>query len=144
MGPALQSCRAQRGLTYVEILIATIILLVGLLPALDALRGAVMGTGTNDAYVQAQHRLYGQLEAVLAEPFADLDDAAQAAGSRTTPTAYSEPGGTPGRLLVFIARYDGDNADADSNPFTGVDEGLLWIQAAVENTPYALETLVAQ
>lgn len=134
----------QRGLTYVEILLATLILVVGLVPALDALRNAVIGTGSNHDYVVAQHRLYGQLEELLAEPFANLDDAAQAAGSPATPTAYSEPGGTPGRMLVFIARYDGDNADGDSNPFTGGDEGLLWVQAAIESSPYALETLRAQ
>lgn len=136
--------RAQHGLTYLEILVATLILVIGLVPALDALRNAVIGTGSNDAYVVAQHRLGGRLESMLAEPFADLDAAGEAAGSPTTPTSFSEPGGTPGRLLVFIARYDGDNADADSNPFTGGDEGLLWIQAAIENSPYALETLVAQ
>jgi len=134
----------QRGLTYVEILIATLLLVIGLVPALDALRNAVLGTGSNDGYVVAQHRLYGQLEELLVEPFSDLDEAAQAAGSPTTPTTYSEPGGTPGRMLVFIARYDGDNADGDTNPMTGGDEGLLWVQAAIENSPYALETLRAQ
>lgn len=134
----------ERGLTYVEILLATLILVIGLVPALDALRNAVMGTGVNDDYVVTQHRLYGQLEELLAEPFADLDDAGQAAGSPATPTAYSEPGGTPARMLVFIARYDGDDADGDSNPFTGGDEGLLWVQAAIENSPHALETLRVQ
>lgn len=136
--------RAQRGLTYLEILVATLILVVGLVPALDALRSAVMGTGSNDAYVVAQHRLGGRLEDMLAEPFADLDAAGEAAGSPATPTSYSDPGGTPGRLLVFIARYDGDDADTDSNPFTGSDEGLLWVQAAIEDTPYSLESLVAR
>lgn len=125
-------------------MIATLILVIGLVPALDALRSAVMGTGANDGYVVAQHRLGGQLEAMLAEPFADLDAAGVAAGSPATPSSYSEPGGTPGRLLVFIARYDGDNADTDGDPFTGGDEGLLWVQAAIENSPYALETLRAR
>ena len=134
----------QRGLTYVEILIATLILLIGLVPALDALRSAVLGTGTNDAYVIAQHRLGGRLEELLLEPFSDLDDAAQAAGSPATPSSYSDPGGTPGRILIFLARYDGDDADTDSDPFTGGDEGLLWVRAAIEQTPYSLETLMAQ
>ena len=134
------SCR-QRGLTYLEILIATFVLVVAMLPALDALRTAVTGTGVHETYVVNQHRLSGRLEDVLAEPFGDLENEAQAVGSPTTPTAYSDPGGTPRRLLVFLARYDGDNADADDDPFTGVDPGLLWVRTAVENTDYALETL---
>ena len=144
MGVLRQCRRGQLGLTYLEILVATLILVVGLVPALDALRSAVMGTSSNDAYVVAQHRLSGRLEEVLAEPFGALDAAGQAAGSPATPTSYSEAPGTRGRLLIFIARYDGDDTDTDSNRFTGGDEGLLWVQAAVENSPYSLETLLAQ
>ncbi len=136
--------RSQRGLTYVEILIATFILLIGLVPALDALRSAVTGTAVSDAYVAAQFRLSGRLEEILAEPFSDLDTAAEAAGSATTPSSYSEAPGTPGRLLIFLARYDGDNLDTDDNPFTGGDEGLVWAQAAIEGTPYSIETLLSQ
>ena len=140
----MKSRRQQAGLTYVEILIATLVLLIGLVPALDALRGAVIGTATNETYLREQFRLSGRLEEVLAEPFVDLDDAGMAAGSPTTPTRYSEPAGTPGRLLVFIARYDGDDADTDGDPFTGGDEGLLWVQAAIENSPYTIESLLSQ
>ena len=134
----------QQGLTYVETLVATLILLIGLVPALDALRSAVIGTAGNEAYVNAQHRLGGRFEEVLAEPFATLDAAALAAGSYTTPSSYSEAPGTPGRLIVYLSRYDGDDADGNGNPFNGGDEGLLWVRAEVENTPYALETLVSQ
>ncbi|MDJ0926911.1 MAG: hypothetical protein QNJ73_04590 [Gammaproteobacteria bacterium] len=134
----------QCGLTYVEILVATLLLLVGLVPALDALRTATVGSRVNDSYVAAQHRLGGRLEEVLAEPFSELDAAAVAAGSPTTPTDYSEAPGTPGRLLVFIARYDGDDADLDGDPFTGGDSGLLWVQTAIEQTTYSLETLISQ
>lgn len=131
----------QAGLTYLEVLIATLVLLIGLVPALDALRTAVTGTATNEGYVAAQHRLGGRLEEVLAEPFSDLD---AAAGAPTTPSSYSEAPGTPGRLLIFLARYDGDDADGNGNPFNGGDEGLLWVQAVIEDTPYTLETLIAQ
>jgi hypothetical protein len=135
------SARRQSGLTYLEILVATLVLLIGLVPALDALRTAVTGTATNDAYVAAQHRLGGRMEEVLAEPFADLD---AAAGLPTTPSSYSEATGPPWRLLIYIAPYDGDNGDGDGNPFSGGDAGLLWLRAEIEDTPYALETLVAQ
>ena len=134
----------QRGLTYVEILIATFILLIGLLPALDALRSAVLGTRAGDSFVAAQHRLSGHLEELLGEPFSALDDAAQSAGAPGTPTTYSDPGGTPDRVLVFLARYDGDDADADGDYFTGGDDGLLWVRVEIDQTPYSLETLVAK
>jgi hypothetical protein len=134
----------QAGLTYVEIMIALVVLVVGLLPALDALRSATIGTAVTESYVVEQHRLSGRLEEVLAEPFAGLDTAALAAGSTTVPSSYSEPAATPGRLLVFLSRYDGDDADADGNPFTGVDAGLLWVRAAIEDTVYDFETLVSE
>jgi len=134
----------QRGLTYVEILIAMTILVVGLVPALDALRSATTGSELGEGFVVDQYRMSGRLEEVLAEPFGDLDAAALVAGSPTTPTTYSEAPGTPGRVLIYLARYDGDDADSDSNPFTGGDEGLLWVRAEIENTPQANETLVSQ
>jgi hypothetical protein len=86
----------------------------------------------------------GRLEETLAQPFSDLDAAAVAAGSRTAPTSYSDAVATPDRLLVFMARYDGDDVDTDSDPFTGGDEGLLWIQVAIEDTDYALETVIGR
>ncbi|MFW2403865.1 MAG: type IV pilus modification PilV family protein [Gammaproteobacteria bacterium] len=138
--PSIRHVR-QAGLTYVETLVATLILLIGLIPAMDALRSAVSGTATNEGYVADQYRLVGRFEEVLAEPFGNLD---AAAGPDTTPSAYSEPGGTPGRLVIYIARYDGDNADADGDPFTGADDDLLWVRAEIENTPQYVETVVSR
>lgn len=134
----------QRGLTYLEVLIAAVLLALTLVPALDALLTAVSGTAVHESYVVDHHRLSSRMEEVLADPFSDLDAEAQAIGSPSTPTAYSDAGGTPGRVLVFLSRYDGDDADADGDPFTGGDAGLLWVQTAVENTDYELETLIAQ
>lgn len=134
----------QDGLTYLEVLIAAVLLALTLVPALDALLVAVSGTSVHESYVVDHNRLNSRMEEVLADPFSDLDAEAQAVGSPTTPTAYSDAGGTPGRLLVFLARYDGDDADADGDPFTGGDAGLLWVQTAIENTDYNLETLIAQ
>jgi len=134
----------QQGLTYLEILIAGVLLATALVPALDALRASVSGTSVHESYVTEQHRLATRLEEVLAEPFGQLNDAANVAGGPVNPTTYSEPVATPGRMLVFIARYDGDNADADGDPFTGTDDGLLWVRTAIEATEYSLESLIAQ
>lgn len=134
--------RRQSGLTYVEIMIALVVLVIGLVPALDSLRTAMIGTGVSGSYIVEQHRLSGRMEELLAEPFADLDAEALVPGN--APTAYSDPPGTPGRLLIFLSRYDGDDADGDGDPFTGVDQGLLWVRATIEDTVYDFETVIAQ
>lgn len=134
----------QSGLTYVEILIAMLVLVVALVPAMDAVRNAVIGTSAVEEYVVSQRQIASRLEDVLAQTFGTLDDAAVAAGGPGVPTTLSDPVATPGRLLVFIAAYDGDNADADDDPFTGTDDGILWVRVAMEDREYALETVTAQ
>ncbi len=134
----------QAGISYAETLLAVTVLALALVPALESLQTAFTGTAVQEDVMQWQQLLATRMEDILAEPFSTLDDAAQAAGSETTPSSYSDPAGGPDRVLVFLSGYDGDNADADGNPFTGSDEGLLWVRIAIENTPYDLTTLVAQ
>lgn len=134
----------QSGLSYVETLIAVTVLGVALVPALEMLTTALRSGAVGEAVLQDQQRLATRMETVRAEPFATLDTAALAAGSPTTPSSYSDPGGGPARVLVFLSRYDADNADGNGNPFNGTDPGLLWVRVAIENTSYDLTTLVAQ
>lgn len=130
--------RRQSGVSYAEALAATIIIAVTAVPVTNALRGA-LATAEADASATVNHyRLLGKLEEVLAEPFATVS--AQAAGV-ATPTALSDTPGTVDRRLVFISPYDGDNADADNDPFTGTDASLLWVRVAIEGRVNALESL---
>ena len=135
---------AQLGLSYTEMLLAVVVLAVALVPAIETLDTAFTGAQVSETVIQWQQALATRMEDVRAEPFEDLDAAATAAGSQTVPTTYSDAAGAQDRVLVFLGRYDGDNADADNNPFTGADPGLLWLRVAVENTPYELTTLVGQ
>ncbi len=132
------------GFSYIEVLVAVAILAVALVPAMDALRSGVVGAEVHASRTELHYRLAGKLEELLAEPFGALDDEALAIGAPTIPsTAYSDPAATPDRRLVFLSRYDGDNVDpADGDPFTGVDEGLLWMRVEIEHTHLALERLV--
>lgn len=140
MTPHMTSLRCQAGLSYVEVLVAVIIIAAAVVPATDALRGA-MHTADADIAATANHyRLRGKLDELLASPFSVLSS--QAAGPATI-TAYSDAPGTSDRRLVFISPYDGDNADTDNDPFTGADPGLLWIRVEIEATVNALETLKA-
>jgi len=134
----------QRGLAYVETLIAVVVLAVALVPVLETLGVAFTGAAVSETAIQWQQQVATRMETVRAEPFAALDAAALSAGSETIPSSYSDAAGGPDRTLVFLSRYDGDDADGDNDVFTGTDEGLLWLRVAIENSPYELMTLVAQ
>ncbi len=128
-----------------ELLIAALFIAMTLPAALDALQLSVRhadGALIDEAYYWA---LSSKLESVAAQPFSDLNSAAVAAGSINTSTGYSDAAGAAPRVLVYLAAYDGDNADADDDPFTGVDSGLLMVRAVLEqNSALVLETLVTQ
>lgn len=134
----------QQGLTYVEVLIATVLMVVALVPAIDALRPAIQGSGIHQSETALHYHLTAGLEDVLARPFATLDTEAQALGDPTVSSAlFSDTAGSLNRRLVFLSRYDADNADGDNDQFTGTDEGLIWVRVEVETTSHALETLVS-
>ena len=134
----------QSGISYIEVLIAAALIAVTLVPMMDAVRTASVSAGVHeDAAVQNLH-LVATMEDVLAEPFASLEAAATTAGSESTLTSYSDLAGSSNRRLVFLSLYDGDNADTDNDPFTGTDQGLMWVRVEVEGTSRAIETLISQ
>ena len=139
----MNGVRSENGLTLVEVLVSIVLLAIILVPAMRALQTAVVGASVHGDVSSSHYRLTSRLEELLAEPFVDLSDAAIAAGAPTTATSYSEAAGPPGRLIVYLSLYDGDNADADDDPFTGTDPDLLWIRVAIEDSVYSLQTVRA-
>ena len=137
--------RRERGASYIEVLVATALVGACLVPALDALRTGLVAVEVGSTQTAQHYRMVGRLEELLATPFAALDAEAQALGSPGVASAvYSDAPTTPDRRLVYLSRYDGDDVDpADGDPFTGVDEGLLWIRVEIENTSLAIERLRA-
>jgi hypothetical protein len=136
--------RRQRGATYIEVLVASMLIAISLVPMMNAVRGAMISSGAHeDAAVQQLH-LIAMLEDVLAEPFSSLEIAATAAGGETVATVYSDAGGSTNRRLVYLSLYDGDNADSDDDPFSGVDPGLMWIRTEIEDTQIAVESLLSR
>ncbi len=134
----------QAGISYIEVLIAAVLISVSLVPMLDAVRTATVSAGVHeDVAVQNLH-LIATLEDVLTEPFSSLEAAATAAGSESTLSSYSDLAGSSNRRLVFLSLYDGDNADTDDNPFTGTDQGLIWVRVEIEDTVQTIETLISQ
>lgn len=134
----------QSGLTLVEVLVSVILLAIVLVPAMRAIQTGIIGAEVHSEIASGHHQLTSRLEELLAEPFADLSDAAIAAGAPTVPSSYSDPTGPPGRLLVYLSLYDGDNADTDNDPFTGTDADLLWIRVDIEGSVHTLETITAR
>jgi type II secretory pathway component PulJ len=137
----------QQGFSYVEVMAATLILALCLVPAMEALEASGKTARVPESLGVDRYHLLDKMEWILTQPFNDLDAAAQAAGSESTASSYSDLiTSTDGRSLtrnVYLSRYDGDNLD-DSNPFTGTDEGLLWIRIVIEGTTLIFETLASR
>ena len=131
--------RTQAGLSYIEVLIATILIAVSLVPAVEALRGGIFGAGLHQEAAADHYELKAKMEEVLAEPYALLDAAALSAGSETTPTSYSDPSGSTKRRLVYLSRYD-----PSIQGFTTLDTGVLWVHVRFESGAGELETLTAR
>ena len=134
----------QAGFYYAEALISTVIVGICLAPAVSALHSALQAPAVEMTVAATRQHLQSKLEQVLAQPYSALDNAAQATASPSSPSSYSEPAGTPDRVLVYLARYDGDNADGDNNPFTGTDPGLLWVRVQTAGGTLSLAALTAR
>jgi len=146
----------QSGLTLVEVLVAAVLIMVVLVPAMEALRTGMLGNQVLRSTSGEHYAVLSRMEEMLAEPYGALTSAAAAAGSELTPSSYSDAAGPPDRRLVFIALYDATDADGDGNVFSVPDpdldgdgnpytdySGLLWVRVDVEGSITSLESLVA-
>ena len=136
--------RRQRGFGYIEALVAVVLLAIAIVPALDALSNAMRGAPTADRDDDLWQAVANKLSDVAGTRFDDLDSAATTAGSATTASSLSDASGTTPRVMVYLSRYDGDNADGDNDPFTGTDADLIWIRAAITDPPVEMTTLVTR
>ena len=136
--------RGEAGLSYIEVLVATLVIAVALTAAIEGLTGAVQGARIHVDLTEAEFHLASRLEEILALPFDPLDDEAVAVGDPTVATMYSDAPGAFRRRLVYLARYDADDADGDGDRFSGGDDGLLWVRVELENTERVLESLTVR
>lgn len=146
----------QSGLTYIEVLVAAVLLAIVLVPAIEALHTGMLGTEVHATAASDHYAALSRMEEVLAEPHSLLLTAAGTAGNYKTPTGYSDTAGSAQRRVVFIGLYDADDLDGDGNPFTVPDPnldgdndpytgyvGLLWLRVEIEGSVTAFETLTA-
>ncbi len=133
-----------RGFSYVEVLISIVLIVLTLIPAMEALVPAIQGVSVHESAATEHYRLTAKLEETIAQPFADLASEADALGSPSILSPlYSDPVATQNRRLVYLALIDGDNVDADDDPFTGTENDLLWIKVSVEGDHRVLESVVS-
>jgi len=124
------------GFSLVEVLVATVILGIALVPAMDALRTGMKGTEMHQGFQEQHYHLMSKMEEVLAESFSLLNSAV---GINTVPSSYSN---SSENYNVYLSFYDADNADSDDNVFTGTDN-VLWVRTELIDSGLAFETLVA-
>lgn len=136
-------CGGQQGASYIEILVATALIAISLIPASEALRSATASSSIYSDYSVQNYRLLAKMEEVLARSYFSLETEAAAVGSETIPTIFSDAVATPDRRLVYLSPYDADNADADNDPFTGTDPDLIWVRVQIEDSALVLESLTA-
>lgn len=135
--------RSQSGISYMEVLLATLLIAITLVPMMEALQPGLQATEWHQRHSEVHFALKGRMETVLAQPFADLDAAATLAGSATAASSYS---GLTAEIpyRVYLWRFDADNADGDDNVFTGGDGDILWVRVAAADDSQVLTTLLSK
>jgi hypothetical protein len=153
------SLRKNRGLSYMEVMVAVFLLMLIIIPLMRSLEWGI----NTQKIVHKQQELVWHLQSKMAEvkvrKITALLEAAHTAGAYTTASSYSDAPATENRRLVYVWYYDINNVDADNNPFTIFDANtdadsdpftgtdvvmdLVWIKVAIENTPFELVTLHA-
>lgn len=132
-----------RGINYVEVMLATLLLAVCLLPALNSVSNAISSNGVSPGMTRTTILcVKSRLEIVSADPYSALLNAATAAGSIATASAYSVGAIAPcPALQVYLARFDADNP---SSPYPGSDTGLILIKITAPDNAFVLSTLVTR
>lgn len=149
---ALQS-RQIKGFLYIEVLVASLLIALAMIPAMNALQTGVASINIHQSLVTQQYNRLSKMEQLQSEPFNNLLTEAAEAGSKSTISSYSDAPGSVNRRLVYLSLYDADadpfsltdpNSDGDNNIYTGSTANLIWIRVETEGTPQGLETLISR
>lgn len=134
--------RRNRGMSYPEVLAATLLLSILLVPAMQALHSALAGSGIQKQQTIDHYALLSKMEAVMARPSGELEILI---AGEATPSSLSDSYVTSdGRTLqrqVFLAAHDIDNADGDDDVRTGIDPGAVWVRVKIANSPLSFTSL---
>lgn len=142
--PATRGFRrpVHRGFSYAEVLLATMLLALLLVPALQALNTAILGGSST--LLTRQLGLRNKMEEVLSKPFGTLYAETYLVGGNTSTSVsanFSDAAGVPDRRVVVLYRFD-----AATQTLSGSDTGLLYVSTyyEVDGGAVALSTLVGR
>ena len=142
-----------QGFAYVEVLVASALMAIALVPALNALQSGIQSTGIHQSLTVQRYQCLKKMAELNAEPYANLLSAAKSATNKTTASSYSDASGASNRRLVYLGLYDADadpftlidpNTDGDNDLYTGSTANLLWIRVETEGTAQGIETLMSR
>ncbi len=139
---ASERLRRQRGFSYAEVLLSVLLLLILLVPAMEALTAGISGNPA--AMAARQLNLRNKMEEVLSKPFGKLYAETYLPGGNTLTSissGFSDAAGASSRRVVVFYRYD-----AASNNLSANDTGLLFVSVFYEadGSVNALNTLVGR
>ena len=77
---SIRSPTKQHGFSYIEVLVATVLIIVSLVPALEALQTGIHANQVFSSQSLNHHALVAKIEEVIAKPFDELATQAAAAG----------------------------------------------------------------
>jgi prepilin-type N-terminal cleavage/methylation domain-containing protein len=153
----LNAAGRQHGFSFVEIMVAVLLLAICAVPMGDAIRNGITASSIAGAKARELRCIKNTMETVLAEPYQSLY---AAAGGKDQPATFPMPAvfampvdgscDTPPR--VSIARFEldyGSNVEVwlDNNPTASsaqLESPLLYITVAAANGGYSFTTLVAR
>ena len=135
----VRTVRASPGFSYVEVLVALVLLAVGIVPATDAVRNSLAAPQIVQAAAQSRQCVKNHMEKILAEPYQNL---AKAAGLISAVSAvYSLPADTQcDRRNVYVSFYN----PGPPAGFVAINSGLLYVTVAAPGTAQTFSTLLAQ
>ncbi|MEM6639653.1 MAG: hypothetical protein AAF610_07110 [Pseudomonadota bacterium] len=120
----------QRGLSYVEVLVAVIVIAALAGPTADAIRTALMVSDgvVSERFWRTEAKSY--LERALAGEYVATESIVDGGGAITRFITLSDGS----RLTIDTLGYDIDNADRDNNPNSGRDANVYLYVVRVEGT----------
>jgi len=150
---ALPQKSKDRGFSYIEVMVASALIAIALVPALKALQTGIQSTDIHQDLTLQHYQRLQKMEEIDVEPFGTLLAAAKIATNKTTASSYSDASGASNRRLVYLALYDADadpftvtdpNTDGDNDLYTGSTANLLWMRVETEGAAQGIETLLSR
>jgi prepilin-type N-terminal cleavage/methylation domain-containing protein len=139
----------QQGFSFVEIMIAVLLLAICAVPMGDAIRNGLAASGAATAKARELRCIKNTMETILAQPYQNLWNAARNQGEAAV---LSLPADTaceaPPRLSIVKVEYDAGLKKLVKLPAAAsperLESPLLYISVTAANDGYAFTTLVAR